>query len=65
MILTRISFLALSALYTYMGIIFLNSMESTRVADLGYYQPDVIAFVVSMTCFVFATFSLLYIIFFK
>ena len=63
MIITKISFLALSVLYVYMGHIFIQSMESTKVADLGHYHPDVIVFWMAIVCFVFATFSLLFVAF--
>ena len=65
MIITKISFLALSVLYVYMGHIFIQSMESTKVADLGHYHPDVIVFWMAIVCFVFATFSLLFVAFFN
>tara|TARA_R100000742_G_C4248892_1_gene67432 strand:- start:627 stop:857 length:231 start_codon:yes stop_codon:yes gene_type:complete len=58
MILIRTAMLALGVVYGLLGVIFIESMESTKVADLGHYYPDVVAFGIAMTCFVFSIFAL-------
>jgi len=63
--LTKLSFLVLALLYIFMGFIFFNAMESTRVADFGYNYEDVVVGGIAMILWAFAAFSLLFVAWLK